>query len=121
MRDTKDDRLYVVHILECIEKIDPYTAGGQGVFLTTDIIQDAVMRNLQVMAESTQRLSLAIRAQYPGIDWRQISRFRNVVVHDYLRLDYHLIWTIIKSYLEPLERAMSDALANLDSLPESAD
>ena len=80
---------------------------------------DAVVRNLQTLAESTQRLSSATKAKYPEIDWRRIGRFRNVVVHDYLALDYERIWSVIAAHLEPLEQAVSAALASLDGSWES--
>lgn len=52
----KDAKLYLIHILECIERIESYVIEGRDVFLSTPVIQDAVLRNLQVMAESVQRL-----------------------------------------------------------------
>jgi uncharacterized protein with HEPN domain len=58
----KDDKLYLIHIRECIERIEKYTAaGGKVAFVTSMLIQDADMRNLQTMAESTQRLSDATK------------------------------------------------------------
>ena len=54
----KDDRLYLIHIRECFERIESYVSpGGDAAFMASTLIQDAVLRNLQIMAESTQRLS----------------------------------------------------------------
>ena len=64
----KDDRLYLIHIDECIARIEQYTVGGRDEFLRSTLIQDAVLRNLQVLAESTQRLSDPLKAQYPRVD-----------------------------------------------------
>ena len=84
----KDDKLYLIHIRECIERVEKYTAeGGKNAFLGSALIQDAVMRNLQIMAESTQRLSDAIKEAHPEVDWYNISGFRNVLVHGYLCVD----------------------------------
>ena len=52
----KDDRLYLIHMNECIQRIGKYVSGREQ-FLQTDLVQDAVIRNLQVMAESSQRIS----------------------------------------------------------------
>lgn len=54
------------------------------------------MRNLQTMAESTQRLSDEIKATQPNISWEEISGFRNVLVHDYLGIDLEVIWGIMQ-------------------------
>ncbi len=53
----KDDRVYFEHILLCIEKIEDYTKMDRSLYMGSSIIQDAVVRNLQVLAESTQRIS----------------------------------------------------------------
>ena len=80
----KDDTVYLRHILECIRRIAEDTQEGRERFLASHTLQDAVLRNLQVLAESTQRLSDAIKATQPGIEWRTIAAFRNILVHNYL-------------------------------------
>jgi uncharacterized protein with HEPN domain len=50
----KDDRLYLIYIHECIERIESYVGGkNKQDFIDSTLIQDAVIRNLQVLAEST--------------------------------------------------------------------
>ena len=61
--------------------------------------QDAVMRNLQILAESTQRLSGSLREKHPEVDWRNISGFRNIAVHEYLSIDVKRIWDIVEQDL----------------------
>jgi len=53
----KDNDLYLIHIAECIARIEQYTEGGEAEFFSDPKTQDAVLRNLHTMAESTQRLS----------------------------------------------------------------
>jgi uncharacterized protein with HEPN domain len=78
------DQVYVEHILDCIDKINQYTAKDQQKFIADDLVQDGVLRRLQTMAESTQRLSDELKQTSPHIDWRALSGFRNILVHDYL-------------------------------------
>lgn len=77
------------------------------------IIQDAVVRNLQVLAESTQRISDRVKTNYPDTEWQAISGFRNILVHDYLGLDLKLIWSVVEKRLAPLrleiEKMLEDA------------
>jgi uncharacterized protein with HEPN domain len=80
----RNDRLYLVHILECVERIEQYTESGYRSFRKTKMIQDAVLRNLHTLTESTQRLSDTTKDAHPEIDWQGVARFRNVIVHDYL-------------------------------------
>ncbi len=83
----KDDRLYLIYISECIERIERYTASGKAAFQADTLIQDGVLRNLHTLTESTQRISDSLEAAYPEVEWREIAQFRNVVVHDYLAID----------------------------------
>jgi uncharacterized protein with HEPN domain len=58
----RDDTVYLRHIMECIRRIEENAAGGREQFMSSHILQDAVLRNLQTMSEATQRLSDAIKA-----------------------------------------------------------
>ena len=86
------DRRYLEYVLSRIERIGRYTQGGRGAFLDDDKTQDAVLRNLHTLAESTQRASDDLEARHPEVDWRAIAGFRNVVVHDYLGMDPEQVW-----------------------------
>lgn len=109
----KDDRLYLVHILECIDRISQYVAGGREVFLNDVKTQDAVMRNLHLLCESSQRISAELKAKHSEVDWRTIAGFRNVVVHDYLGIDLHRVWDIIERDLPDLKGKVETVLKEL--------
>ena len=109
----KDDRLYLLHISECIATIEEYTEGGEGAFFKDRKTQDAVLRNLQIMAESSQRLSSQLRDSHPEMDWRKIAGFRNVLVHDYLGINIRLVWGIVTRDLPVLKQRISAMLADV--------
>jgi len=50
---SKDDRVYLQYILECIERIEAYTEDGKATFLSNTMVQDAILRNLHTLSEST--------------------------------------------------------------------
>ena len=102
----KDDGLYLAHIRDCIGRIERYTSEGREPFLADRKTQDAVMRNLQVMAESTQRLSENLKAHHPDIDWRGLAGFRNLLAHDYLGISETRVWELVEQYLPQLKRAI---------------
>jgi uncharacterized protein with HEPN domain len=108
----KDDSVYLRHILECIRRVEEDSAGGRERFLTSHTLQDAVVRNLQTMAESTQRLSDDAKEQYPEIDWYRIAAFRNVLVHDYLGVDLENIWKITQQDVPELKNVVLEMLKN---------
>ena len=103
----KSDILYTIHIRECIDRIQDYTAEiDQEQFMASSLIQDAVLRNLQVLAESTQRLSDEFKSRHPEIEWHKISGLRNILVHDYLGIDVETVWTIISEQLTALRNVV---------------
>jgi len=102
----KDDTVYLRHIQDCIRRIEENVAGGRDRFLESHTLQDAVLRNLQTMAESAQRVSEDLKATHPEVEWRRIAAFRNVLVHDYLGIDIERVWEITQRDVPPLKRAI---------------
>lgn len=102
----KDDTVYLRHIQECIRRIEDNIADGKDRFLESHTFQDAVIRNLQTMAESTQRLSDDLKDAHPEIEWHRIAAFRNVLVHDYLGVDVERIWEITQRDVPLLKQSI---------------
>ena len=100
------DAVHIAHMLDCIEKVQAYTAGGEASFRSSTLIQDAVIRNLQTMAESAQKLSEDLKTQYPSVPWRAIAGFRNIIVHDYLGIDLDVVWSVVDQELSTLKKAL---------------
>jgi len=106
----KDDKLYLIYIQECIGRIEQYTQDGKSQFLADTKTQDAVLRNLQTLAESTQQLSATLKAAHPDINWRGISAFRNVIVHGYLGISLRQIWEIAERDVPKLKEQIDKML-----------
>jgi uncharacterized protein with HEPN domain len=109
----KDDRLYLQHILECIERIERYTSEGERAFRTDTRTQDAVVRNLQVLAESTQRLSDELKKGNPDVPWASIAGLRNVLVHAYLGISLDQIWEIVEKDVPGLKAQVRSLLEDV--------
>jgi uncharacterized protein with HEPN domain len=110
----KNDRLYLQHVLECIRRVQRYTADGKERFVADTMIQDAVIRNLQTLSQSTTRISPELRSRRTDVPWRAITGFRNIVVHDYLGVDLNQVWDIVVSDLPALKVAAEAMLATLE-------
>lgn len=106
----KDETVYLKHILESIRRIEEDTSDGRERFLAAHTLQDAVLRNLQTLSESAQRLSEPLKTSHPEIEWRRITAFRNILVHDYLGIDLDRIWRIVQHDVPQLKRAVAALL-----------
>lgn len=96
---------YAEHILDAIAKIRRIEARGD---ITKDeVLYDATLRNLQTLSEATQLLPAEKKADFPTIPWREISGFRNILVHNYLGdIDPLTVAAVVEKHLQPLEECV---------------
>jgi len=104
---------YTHHVLDVAAKIERIQARGD---LTQDeVLYDATLRNLQTLSESTQMLPDELKSQYPSIPWREISGFRNILVHNYLGdIDPLTIQSVLDRHLPPLIDSVRAMLASAE-------
>ena len=79
----KDYRVYLVHILESIDRIERYTAQGRDDFFAQEMAQDAVLRNMEIIGEAAKRIPKDIREACSDIPWQKMAGLRDVIIHDY--------------------------------------
>ena len=115
MRDNVEtDGDLLADIAARIARIEVHTKGDPGAIETSITVEDAVARSLQTLAESTARLSQAIKDTEPNIPWDQIRGFRNVLAHDYQNLELPAIRDVLENDIAPLQAAvkrMADRVA----------
>ena len=106
----KSDTVYLRHIEDCVRRIEENIAEGKDRFMASHTLQDAVLRNLQTLSESTQHLSDKLKDAHPEVEWHRIAAFRNVLVHDYLGIDIERVWEITQRDVPELKQAISAML-----------
>ena len=93
----KDDSVYLRHIIDALLQIERYTDGvTYEEFLSNSLLQDGVIRQLEVMGEAARNLSEDLRNEYPTIPWRQMISLRNRMIHAYFNVNLQIIWEIIQ-------------------------
>lgn len=103
--------MLLVHMRDCLDRIHEYTNGERSRFDGSRLVQDAAIRNLQSLAESSQHLSDEIKGTEPRVPWRELAGFRNVIVHGYLGVDLGAVWLVIEQDLPTLAEAV-DRMVN---------
>ncbi len=104
----RDDKEKLEKILECIDRIQEYTCDGEDRFFSEHLIQDAVIRNLQVIGEAVKELSEGLKLRYGDVEWHKASRMRDKVTHDYFEVDYKIVWDTIQKSLPPFRERIED-------------
>jgi len=107
------DRVLLAHMPDCLDRIFEYTNAERSRFDASRLVQDAVIRNLQTLAESSQRLSSEIKATEEQIPWRDLAGFRNVIVHGYLGVDLGASWLVVEKDLPALTEAVHRMVTHL--------
>ena len=107
------DRLYLNSILDSINRIECYTNVDRDRFMNTPMMQDAVIRNLEIIGEAVKNLSSELRAKNSQVPWRDIAGLRDVLIHDYLNVDLNEIWALLDQDLPELKRNIELILHDL--------
>jgi len=113
---TKDPRVYLAQILERIERIIRFTEAGKKDFMCNPLIQDAVIRNFEVIGEAAKRIPEDYRMKHPLIPWRALAGFRDVLIHQYEGVSIVDVWQFIERDLPGLKKSISGVLPPLEQL-----
>src|SRR5438552_4092504 len=103
---TRRESLRLSDIVEAIEAIRSHIAAGTFDRKTTD----AVLYNLVVIGEAAAQISAETRAKMPEIPWPKIVGLRNLIAHEYFRIDLGVIETILREQLDQLEHSVRNVL-----------
>lgn len=100
MPDKFGDKIRLQHTLEALETIEDYVKSADFVTFSENLMmQDACIRQLQVIGESCRNISPELREKHPEVPWSQIVGLRVIVIHQYFGVDIRIIWDVIQNDL----------------------
>ena len=100
-------------ILEAIDQIRKHSSKGRGTFERDELIQVWIVHHLARLGEAVARLSPKLRRQRKA-PWKQIIGMRNILVHEYFRIDTETVWAAVDTHLLPLEKCVRAILAEVE-------
>lgn len=104
----KSDQVYLDHILEAITKIENFTKGVSRVDFDSNVmIQDAIIRNIEIIGEATKKISKSFTQTHDEIPWSAMAGMRDKLIHDYLDVDLDVVWKTVEIDMPLLKELIS--------------
>ena len=110
-----DQSAFLNHILDAITKIEKYIQDiDEESFMESDLVQDGVIRQIEVIGEAVKRLSNDLKSQSPAIPWQDIAGMRDKLIHDYFGVDIDTVWLTAKKDIPQFKEEIKRIIEKLE-------
>jgi uncharacterized protein with HEPN domain len=99
----KDDNVYIGHMFDLMRKaVAKAQLKGKDAYHADEDLRLVLAHLVQMIGEAANRVSVAGRIAHSNIPWKQVIGVRHRIVHDYMEVDYDIIWEIVSNDFPPL-------------------
>ena len=105
------DQERLCDILEAIERVQKYSARGRTAFDNDELVQSWILQHIQIIGEASRSLTEKFRNDHPEIPWQEMIRMRNVLVHDYFKVDEEILWSVVQNDIPKLKQQVEVLVA----------
>lgn len=111
----RDVNLYLKDILNAIDSIEKFIEGiNFEDFVKDDKTSSAVIRKFEIIGEASKNIPSNLKKKYPDIPWKEMSGFRDKLIHFYFGIKYELVWETIKLKLPTLKIRLNEVMSELN-------
>lgn len=107
----KDPKEYIHHIYdECKYIISTCHQLSKDDFLNDETLKRAVTRSLEIIGEATKKIPADYKVKWKSIQWKNMAGMRDRLIHDYIGVNYSIVWDVIKNKIPQLAEQIDDLL-----------
>ncbi len=111
----RSDLERIKDIQEAIANIEKYSIHGKIEFFENELIATWIIHHLQIIGETVRSISDELKLNYPKTPWLKIADFRNLIVHEYFRVDLQIVWSIVENQLPQLKEQIETILQEMSN------
>jgi len=112
---SKEDRVYLLHIRDSIEKIEHYTNNTEYIeFRSNTMTSDAVIRQIQIIGDASKNISQSLKDKNPMVPWKGMAGMRDKIVHNYFNVNIREVWRVVKKDIPNLKKSIHSILEELE-------
>ena len=103
---------YLQHILDECNYINSVITNDMStdLFLADETLKRAVVRSLSIIGEATKKIPDDVKYEWRSIEWKQMAGMRDRLVHDYMGVNYHIVWDVAKNIIPTLTTQIREVL-----------
>jgi len=110
---SSEPREYLRHILAEADYLSTHSRDlSFDAFRSDETLCRAFVRSLEIIGEATKKVPVDFRARYPDVDWRSMAGMRDRLIHDYVGVDYDIVWDVVSNHIPPLRARVQSILAD---------
>jgi uncharacterized protein with HEPN domain len=80
-------------------------------FLADETLKRAVIRSLEIIGEATKKMPLEFKTKWSTIEWKNMAGMRDRLIHEYMGVNYSIVWDVIKNKIPMLNKQILEVLA----------
>lgn len=110
---SKEPIEFLKHIAdECTYSHSVSTHLSKDEFLDDETLKRAVVRSLEIIGEATKKIPADFKVKWNTIQWKNMAGMRDRLIHDYMGVNYALVWDVFKNKIPELHKQITEVLNN---------